>query len=878
MSGQLDAFAGKVQTATQPLADMSDKILKIEAALAALVAGGLFLSLRAYSDFETASAELNKVLDSNTESLGEAQESAKELALRYGESATDILASFANFRQAGFDLNESMTLTKDALDLVIAGDVDMHEASEILISTLKGLKLGFEDGRTAIDNMNEVSNNYATNVRELGLGMKELSPIAKLMGFSMEEMIGILTPVIEVFRSGSEAGTAMRTTLLKLVDDAKPVQEAMKVLGVTQKDANGQFRSGRDILYDVMKAFQGLNENEKVYVATQLTGIRQASKAVEVFNQIDYVLGVVQTQMGATGSATREVEIRLQTLEVQSNRFIAAIQDLGIEVGGSFSEAATEVTKASTEITQTLSGMVSSGTFAPIFDLINSFSFDLAANLRQIAEVMPEAFANVDWSRLIDSLKGLGGEIEDVFKAFFGDIDLTTAEGLEDFIQKLVDSFTGLTNVAKGIINALEPFIKILGEMLDKFAASDADAQDFIGSILGLGKAINVLSGYVPILTGFLSLLADAFLILTVIRIPGTVAALSSTGAAMLPLVVILGKLSAAVAAFGAGWLIGDWLADTFPVVDKFGKGLADMVLSVQGLGEAQIRAKEDQAAYNKALGDAAAAAAQASAEIDAIPTEKEIGIDIALQGFFTDIDQAKYVLDNMPDEKKVEVKGGVDKASIQAAADYVINTIPGEMKADGTQEMITEIVFNPELGGLDETKKALEEVPSEKIIIARMDNQTKIAIEEIKAAAATVQTAIEWKAKIEIAEVEQVFETLRTQSESIRDMFLDTGEVLTAMFGAFEHLGPLGKSDLLALMEKELNIRASLAEAQSKLTDAEIRYLDAKTKAMEQGTQGLINITMDGVYPELELIMHKIIERTQVRATAEGLEFLLGV
>jgi hypothetical protein len=95
-------------------------------------------------------------------------------------------------------------------------------------------------------------------------------------------------------------------------------------------------------------------------------------------------------------------------------------------------------------------------------------------------------------------------------------------------------------------------------------------------------------------------------------------------------------------------------------------------------------------------------------------------------------------------------------------------------------------------------------------------------------------------------------------------------------MFGAFEHLGPLGRFDLMELIEKEIEIRAGLAEQQAQLTAAEIKYLDAKTQALQKG-EGFINITMDGVYPELELIMHKLIEQTQIRANAEGLEFLLG-
>jgi hypothetical protein len=177
----------------------------------------------------------------------------------------------------------------------------------------------------------------------------------------------------------------------------------------------------------------------------------------------------------------------------------------------------------------------------------------------------------------------------------------------------------------------------------------------------------------------------------------------------------------------------------------------------------------------------------------------------------------------------------------------------------------------------IDETKKALDAIPAEKVVIARIENQTELEIAKIQAGAETLQKAMEFKAKIEIAEVEQLFETLRTQSENIAEMFINTGEVIMAMTGAFEHLGALGRHDLLQLMEKEIAIRAALAEQQGQLTTAEIAYLEAKTEALAKG-EGFINITMDGVYPELELIMHKLIERTQIRANAEGYEFLLGV
>jgi hypothetical protein len=55
----------------------------------------------------------------------------------------------------------------------------------------------------------------------------------------------------------------MRTTLLKLTDDTKPVVEALAALGISQRDANGQLKFGRDILFEVAIAFSSLGDTEK---------------------------------------------------------------------------------------------------------------------------------------------------------------------------------------------------------------------------------------------------------------------------------------------------------------------------------------------------------------------------------------------------------------------------------------------------------------------------------------------------------------------------------------------------------------------------------------------------------------------------------------
>jgi hypothetical protein len=395
-----------------------------------------------------------------------------------------------------------------------------------------------------------------------------------------------------------------------------------------------------------------------------------------------------------------------------------------------------------------------------------------------------------------------------------------------------------------------------------------------------LGKAINLLSGLTPILTGALRALVDVFQLLLLGRISGVIGGIGGFGAAASGAAVMVGTLVSQVALLTAGaFILGDLFYKQIPGVKALATSFQDSVLSLMGLNMNSIRAMEAQGRLSEEMGRAAAVAAILKTGIDEIPLEKST--EYLVEGtpeYEAAFDGILEQIKSIPAEKTTELVPKVNETEWKNKADFIINELPGATRADGTQEVITEIVFHPSLGGIDKTKEALEEIPSEKIIIARMDNQTDITIAEIKAMADTVQTSLEWKAKIEIAGIEELFETLRTQSESIRDMFLDTGEVITSITGAFSDLGPLGQSELMEILKKEMANRTALVEQQRLLTEAEVKYLEEKTKRLTEGQDGLITIQMDGVYPELELVLHKIIERTQVRATQEGLDFLLGV
>lgn len=312
MTAKLKKNSRELSTSSKRIGDIFKNIKGT--IIAATVAAAGFFGVKVFGEaikFESALLDLQKVM---TDTEGDAKQFtavSEELAKKFGVSSAEVLQGAANFKQAGFSLQEAFQLQEQALKLVIAGDIEAAEASEILVSTLKGFKAPASEAARLTDVLNEVSNKYATNLKELAIGMADVSPIARIMGFTFEETAGLLTPIIEVFRSGSESAQGFRTGLLKLLDDAVPVTNALHDLGVDQKELNGKMRSGKDIIADVAAAFRNVAPEMKLVFATQLVGIRQAAKMVEVYDGLALSTEITTAAMKAQGSINKEVEIRL---------------------------------------------------------------------------------------------------------------------------------------------------------------------------------------------------------------------------------------------------------------------------------------------------------------------------------------------------------------------------------------------------------------------------------------------------------------------------------------------------------------------------------------------------------------------------------------
>lgn len=808
-------FASGVQSTTQPIADLTRSALQFEAAIIATGAVLTGFAVKEAASFESALADLQKVL-SDTDPIERYADLARELSEEYGVASTEIVQSIANYKQAGFTAEEAGQLTKAGLDLVIAGGVEAARASDLLVASLKGFGTEASQSATIVDLLNQVSNEYAVSVDQLLEGFSTFSPIAKSAGLSLQETIGVLTPGIEVFRSGSEVANALRTSFLRLQDDSAPVQAALEQIGVSQRDANGELRSARDIFFDVADALQGVDENQKAYIASQLVGIQRSSQFLAVTDGLDKTLRIAGDGFQFLGSAAKEVEIQLATFDNVANRVGAALENLFIDLGTPLLDDFSGLGDAIVDVFRSIADNLSTGGLGDFTSFLEESIQGLEDDARQIAQNLPAALEQADFSGFEQGLTAIGESISTLFDG----IDLTTVDGLVRGIEALGGGFNALSQFTAGAIESFDPLFDLI---LDLAQGSNEAAQSFreFGNIGGIATQINAFAGAVA---GAIPVVEGLVAVVGINQASGLVGSLGRAGAALSGgsgILAGLGKAGLVGAAAGAGVALGS-LADKAAELAT-GRGLSDRLSD-----------------WFTSFTDLNEQAEELTRTLD--PSEFGAG--------FQEFDRQLRSTND-------EIKRGVDFWG-------EFGSTSGQL-ADETAPILFDIedAWQEIQDATRQTTEATKELASTTETIT-LDE--KLAIIEANSATATAQ--IQADAQV----ISSAFESIGISVES-------TGGLLGELFGLLgdENISKFDKLGLKEQIEIENERREESLRLQERLIEAQIRELAVRTEAYRNGGS-LIQIDGAGLQPHLEAFMFEILESIQVRVNAEGYNLLLGV
>lgn len=341
--------------------------------------------------------EFIKVSDLSGESLQNYTEKLGILGLDVARTTSEMIDNATQWKKSGFTDEESAQLAKVSAEFQNIADEELSaaDAANVLISSMKGFDLGTQQAEHIVDVINEISNTSAVSSADIAQGLANVASVSHTVGNSLEETVGMLTAMVETTRSASKSSrglTQISTRLIQTLDDASSTGEKLRGiyegLGVEIYDSNGQLKSSFDILSQLAEHWNDLSENEQKYIALTSSGANQINNFTALMNNFDKAIEATETAYMSAGSASRENERYMQSINAQVTLLQASFERLVLGSGGleAFVISSLKLANAVVSLVNNLGGLKTILTAIGTVSLIAAIqNFDKLLKLAQTA-------------------------------------------------------------------------------------------------------------------------------------------------------------------------------------------------------------------------------------------------------------------------------------------------------------------------------------------------------------------------------------------------------------------------------------------------------------------------------------------------------------
>ncbi|MEZ7213864.1 phage tail tape measure protein [Klebsiella spallanzanii] len=246
--------------------------MAIAGAAAAGYTGGRFLAPAVGFDEEMSRVQALTRLNKGDSQLAALRLQAKKLGAETAFTTRDAASGQAFLAMAGFTPQSIQAALPGVLNMALAGGMDLGEGADIGSNILSQFTLPAGEMDRVSDVLTAAFTRTNTDLRSLGDTMKYAGPVASKLGISLEEAAGMAGILANNGLRGSDAGTAMRSSLARLASPTAGAAKALKQLGVSVSDASGKMRSVETILLDLYKATKKYGDVDQVGFFKDIAG------------------------------------------------------------------------------------------------------------------------------------------------------------------------------------------------------------------------------------------------------------------------------------------------------------------------------------------------------------------------------------------------------------------------------------------------------------------------------------------------------------------------------------------------------------------------------------------------------------------------------
>ena len=281
---------------------------------------------------------------------GSSYEDIRQLSQEYltlgknlGATGTEMLSGADLWLRSGRSMSETTKLLKDSTVLSKVASMDAEKSSEVLTATLNGYQMSADAAEHINDVLSSIDLASASSAEGIGEALTKTASVANNAGLTLEKTAAIIATIKDVTQdSDSSIGNSIKSILSrmnqikagKFVDEEtgealNDTEKVLNKLGISMRDANGQFMDAETIIDNVAQKWATFDKNAQKAIATAMGGAYQYNRFITMFDNYDKVMNLTNIANTSGGVAeTKFEEAYLNSLEAKTKSLQASFESL----------------------------------------------------------------------------------------------------------------------------------------------------------------------------------------------------------------------------------------------------------------------------------------------------------------------------------------------------------------------------------------------------------------------------------------------------------------------------------------------------------------------------------------------------------------------
>ena len=300
----------------------------------AAVGKAAIVSIKEAANFQQAMADVQAVTKASAGDMKRLSGAALDLGAKTGVGATKAAGALAELAKGGLSTKQTIGALAGTIAMSQAGGLELADAANTVAQALNLFALKGEDASHVADAFATAANKTTADVGFFAQGLAQGGAAAKAAGLNFDQT----TAALEImaangFKSGSDAGTSLKTALIQLAHPSKKAADVTKELGLNFFKSNGEMKSLTGISTMLRDKMGGLTRQQRLAAASTLVGTDGMRALLALYDQGPRKIRQFEDGLRAQGTAQDVANAKMDNLKGSWQKFTAQLQTMAIKVG-----------------------------------------------------------------------------------------------------------------------------------------------------------------------------------------------------------------------------------------------------------------------------------------------------------------------------------------------------------------------------------------------------------------------------------------------------------------------------------------------------------------------------------------------------------------